>query len=100
MPSTPRTSTPSWAPGNTGGESETIIGNWLKARPGLRERVVIFTKVGSDMGQPGKRGLSERWILRAAEEDRSPASARARSTFIFSHWPDKSVTYEETLRRP
>ena len=86
----------SWAPGNTGGESETIIGNWLKARPGLRERVVIFTKVGSDMGQPGKRGLSERWILRAAEE----SLARLGTTEIdlyFSHWPDKNVTYEETL---
>ncbi len=73
----------SWAPGNKGGESETIIGNWLKARPGLRERVVIFTKVGSDMGQPGKRGLSERWILASrGGVARSPRDERDRPLFL------------------
>jgi len=56
-----------WAPGNQGGESETIIGRWLKARPGMRDRVVVFTKVGSDMGGPGETGLSERWIVQAVE---------------------------------
>src|ERR671925_652338 len=45
-----------WAPGNKGGESETIIGKWLKRR-GCRDRVIIATKVGNDMG-PGKKGLS------------------------------------------
>ena len=35
-----------WVPGNRGGESETIIGNWLKARPAARNKVVILTKVG------------------------------------------------------
>src|SRR5574337_203309 len=35
-----------WAPGNSGGESETIIGKWLK-RSGRRDRVVVATKVGS-----------------------------------------------------
>src|SRR5438552_1827497 len=45
-----------WAPGNKGGESETIIGKWLK-RSGKREKVIIATKVGSEMG-PGKSGLS------------------------------------------
>jgi aryl-alcohol dehydrogenase-like predicted oxidoreductase len=86
----------SWAPGNKGGESETIIGNWLKARPGLRERVVIFTKVGSDMGQSGKRGLSERWILQAAEESLVRLGT-SEIDLYFSHWPDKNVTYGETL---
>ncbi|RVC62248.1 aldo/keto reductase, partial [Mesorhizobium sp. M2A.F.Ca.ET.046.02.1.1] len=38
-----------WVPGNKGGESETIIGNWMKSR-GNRDKVVIITKVGSDMG--------------------------------------------------
>jgi len=41
----------SWKPGNKGGESETIIGAWLRARPGMRQRVKIFTKVGSDFGR-------------------------------------------------
>ncbi|TIV91964.1 MAG: aldo/keto reductase, partial [Mesorhizobium sp.] len=45
-----------WVPGNKGGESETIIGNWMKSR-GNRDKVIIITKVGSDMGQ-GKRDLS------------------------------------------
>jgi aryl-alcohol dehydrogenase-like predicted oxidoreductase len=53
-----------WAPGNKGGESETIIGKWLK-QGGKREKVIIATKVGSDMG-PEKKGLSKRYILRAA----------------------------------
>ena len=35
-----------WVPGNQGGESETVIGNWLKRDPGKRDRVVIATKVG------------------------------------------------------
>ncbi|NLG77975.1 MAG: aldo/keto reductase, partial [Xanthomonadaceae bacterium] len=46
-----------WVSGNSGGESETIIGKWLKARPDARNKVVIFTKVGSDMGKPGRKGL-------------------------------------------
>ena len=46
----------SWAPGNKGGESETIIGEWMKAR-GNRSRMIVVTKVGSPMGK-GKEGLS------------------------------------------
>ncbi|MDI6024958.1 aldo/keto reductase [Corticibacterium sp. UT-5YL-CI-8] len=85
----------SWAPGNKGGESEAIIGDWLKSRPGLRDKVVIFTKVGSDLGVPGKKGLSEKWILQAVDE----SLARLKTDVIdlyFSHWPD-STPHEETL---
>src|SRR5919112_198570 len=35
-----------WIPGHKGGESETVIGNWLRRDPAKRERVVIATKVG------------------------------------------------------
>src|SRR4051812_19398491 len=56
-----------WAPGNSGGESETIIGSWLKSRSGMRDKVIIFTKVGSDLGKPGQKGLSEKWIVQAVE---------------------------------
>src|SRR4029079_13891023 len=49
-----------WKPGNQGGESETIIGKWMKAR-GNRSSVIVTTKVGSEMG-PGKKGLSSRYI--------------------------------------
>ena len=46
-----------WAPGHQGGESETIIGRWLQARPERRGQVLIFTKVGADLGE-GRKGLS------------------------------------------
>jgi len=85
-----------WAPGNSGGESETIIGSWLKARPGMREKVVIFTKVGSDLGKPGQKGLSERWILNSVEGSLSRLGVEAIDLY-FSHWPDPETPYEETL---
>src|ERR1043166_7764609 len=49
-----------WAPGNQGGESETIIGRWLK-KSGNRAKVVIATKVGMEMG-PNEKGLSAAYI--------------------------------------
>ncbi|MCW5654340.1 aldo/keto reductase [Hydrogenophaga sp.] len=55
----------SWAPGNQGGESETIIGNWLQAS-GKRDKVVIATKVGKPMG-PDKKGLRPAYIRQAVE---------------------------------
>ncbi|GHD16009.1 aldo/keto reductase [Tianweitania populi] len=86
----------SWVPGNKGGESETIIGKWLKANPAKRDQVVLFTKVGSDMGVPSHKGLSQRWIADAAED----SLKRLQTDHIdlyFSHWPDPDTPYEETL---
>ncbi|MCW6507523.1 aldo/keto reductase [Lichenifustis flavocetrariae] len=84
-----------WAPGNSGGESESVIGRWLKANPAKREKVLILTKVGSEMG-PGKKGLSSRWIATAVED-----SLRRLQTDVIdlyqSHWPDTDTPYEETL---
>src|SRR6266567_969280 len=54
-----------WAPGHQGGESETILGKWLK-RSGKRDQVVLATKVGLEMG-PGEKGLSRAYVLRAAD---------------------------------
>lgn len=82
-----------WVPGNDS-ESEKIIGRWLKAR-GLRDRVHILTKVGSDMGQ-GRTDLSAVWIERAVEG----SLTRLQTDYIDlyqSHWPDTTVTHEETL---
>lgn len=84
-----------WVPGNMGGESETIIGNWLRARPGLRDRVKIITKVGSDLGVPGKKGLSARWIAVAAEDSLRRLGIETIDLY-FSHWPD-GTPHEETL---
>lgn len=86
----------SWVPGNSGGESETIIGNWLKARPGRRGDVVIFTKGGWDLGKPGQKGLSEKWITQAVENSLSRLGVEAIDLY-FSHVPDDETPHEETL---
>jgi aryl-alcohol dehydrogenase-like predicted oxidoreductase len=83
-----------WVPGHEGGESETIIGKWMKARRN-RERIVLITKVGSDMGQ-GKRDLSASWIARASENSLRRLQTD-RIDLYLSHWPDPTVPYEETL---
>lgn len=83
-----------WAPGNSGGESETIIGRWLRRR-GRRDDVVIATKVGMDMG-PDRTGLSRRWIVQAVED-----SLRRLQTdhidLYQSHRDDPDTPQEETL---
>ena len=85
----------SWAPGNKGGESETIIGKWLKQNPGKRDKVVLFTKVGSDLGE-GKKGLSARWIGEAVEDSLRRLQVDTIDLY-FSHWPDAETPYAETL---
>jgi len=83
-----------WAPGNKGGESESILGNWLKSR-GQRHQVVIATKVGVEMG-PGQKGLSKAYILRAAEE----SLKRLQTEYIDlyqSHTDDAETPLTETL---
>jgi aryl-alcohol dehydrogenase-like predicted oxidoreductase len=83
-----------WAPGNSGGESETVIGNWLKAR-GTRDKVIIATKVGMELG-PDKKGLSKAYILRAVED----SLRRLQTEYIDlyqSHVDDKETPLEETL---
>ncbi len=55
-----------WAPGNSGGESETVIGKWLQ-HSRKRKDVILATKVGMEMGA-GRKGLSKPYILQAVEE--------------------------------
>jgi aryl-alcohol dehydrogenase-like predicted oxidoreductase len=83
-----------WVPGNRGGESETIIGKWMKQR-GNRGNVVVATKVGSEMG-PGKKGLSKSYILQAAED----SLRRLQTEYIDlyqTHRDDPATGVEETL---
>ncbi len=83
-----------WVPGHHGGESETIIGNWLK-RGAKRTDVVIATKVGMEM-PPDRQGLSAAHIARSAED----SLRRLQTDYIdlyFSHRDDASVPFEETL---
>ena len=84
-----------WVPGNSGGESETIIGNWLARSTVPRDRVVIVTKVGSDMGQ-GRRDLGRRWIMEAVENSLRRLKTDHIDLYL-SHWPDPDTPYEETL---
>lgn len=85
-----------WVPGNSGGESEAIIGNWLNQRPGIRAKVTIFTKVGSSRGTPERTGLSEQWILQAVDESLSRLGTDVIDVY-FAHRPDPHTPYEETL---
>jgi len=84
----------SWVPGNKGGESETIIGNWLK-RSGKRDKVIIATKVGKPMGAD-KKGLSRKYITQAVED----SLKRLQTDYIDlyqSHDDDKETPLAETL---
>ncbi len=83
-----------WVPGNKGGDSETIIGNWLK-KTGKRNNVIIATKVGKPMG-PDKKGLSKAYITRAVED----SLKRLQTDYIDlyqSHDDDKDTPLAETL---
>ncbi len=83
-----------WAPGNKGGESETIIGKWLK-KSGKRQQVVIVTKVGGAMGQ-GKKDLSKKYILKAAEDSLRRLQTDAIDLYL-SHWDDLDTPVSETM---
>ncbi len=84
-----------FAPGNRGGESETIIGKWLR-QGGRRDKVIIATKVGLEM-DPRSKGLSSAYIVRAAED----SLKRLQTTYIDlyqSHRDDPDTPLDETLQ--
>lgn len=83
-----------WVPGNRGGESESIIGNWLK-KTGKRDKVILATKVGSNLSEKQK-GLSRRYIIQAVDE----SLQRLHTDYIDlyqSHYDDPDTALEETL---
>jgi aryl-alcohol dehydrogenase-like predicted oxidoreductase len=83
-----------WHTGNQGGESETIIGKWLKAR-GNRSKVIIATKVGLEMG-PGRKGLAPAYIKRSIED----SLRRLQTDYIDlyqSHRDDPDTPIADTL---
>jgi aryl-alcohol dehydrogenase-like predicted oxidoreductase len=84
-----------WVPGHQGGESETILGKWLAAKPSRRDKVLIFTKVGSDMGGD-RKGLGQRWIERAVEDSLRRLQVDVIDLYQ-SHRPDPGTPHEETL---
>ncbi|MEJ0019266.1 MAG: aldo/keto reductase [Acetobacteraceae bacterium] len=84
-----------WARGHQGGESEIVIGNWLKQR-GKRDDVIIATKVGSQMGS-GDKGLSRAWIMKECD-----ASLQRLQTDVIdlyqAHRDDPDTSQEETAQ--
>ncbi|WP_296102945.1 aldo/keto reductase [uncultured Agrobacterium sp.] len=84
-----------WVPGHEGGESETIIGKWLKHSAVKREDAIIITKVGFDNNER-KTGLSAKWIAEAVEN----SLRRLQTDYIdlyLAHKPDDAVPLGETL---
>jgi aryl-alcohol dehydrogenase-like predicted oxidoreductase len=83
-----------WVPGHEGGESEAIIGKWMKSR-GNRDAVIVATKVGSEMG-PGRKGLSRKHIRESVD-----ASLKRLQTdhidLYQSHRDDPDTSHAETL---
>jgi aryl-alcohol dehydrogenase-like predicted oxidoreductase len=83
-----------WVPGHKGGESETVLGKWF-AQGGKREKVVLATKVGLEMG-PGQKGLRKKRIFEAVDE----SLQRLQTDYIDlyqSHRPDAETPIEQTL---
>lgn len=83
-----------WVPGNKGGESETIIGNWLK-KTGKRKEIVLATKLGGDMGN-GQKGLSPKYIKQAVEA----SLKRLQTDYIDlyqSHYDDPDMPVSATM---
>jgi aryl-alcohol dehydrogenase-like predicted oxidoreductase len=83
-----------WAEGHKGGESETVLGAWLKSR-GNRDKVIVATKVGSDMGN-GRKGLKAGYIAQAVED----SLKRLQTDYVDlyqSHRDDLDTPQEETL---
>jgi len=83
-----------WAHNGEGGQSETIIGNWLK-KSGKRDKVIIATKVGKEMG-PGKKGLSKAYITKAVEDSLKHLQTDYIDLYQ-SHDDDQETSFEETL---
>jgi aryl-alcohol dehydrogenase-like predicted oxidoreductase len=82
-----------WVPGNTGGDSERIIGSWIKSRG--REKLLVATKVGGEMA-PGEKGLSAKHIRAAVEA----SLTRLQTDYIDlyqAHFDDADVPFEETM---
>ncbi len=84
-----------WVEGHKGGESEAVIGEWLKRTPSNRDKITLITKVGAPLGGD-KNGLSKRYIKQAVED----SLRRLNTDYIdvyMSHYPDSDTPIEETL---
>ncbi|MFC6082085.1 aldo/keto reductase [Sphaerisporangium aureirubrum] len=93
---------PFWHEGATGQESETTVGAWLAARPGMRERVVLSTKCGARPSVPGDRtldrpeGLSAP-VIRAAVEGSLHRLGTTHVDVYWAHIEDRATPLEEQV---
>lgn len=86
-----------WVPGHSGGESETIIGRWLKQSRRARGSMVIITKVGSTpQGRPKENGLTAANVIKAVEASLSRLQTDYVDLYL-SHYPDRQTPHQETL---
>ncbi len=83
-----------WAPGNAGGESETIIGNWLRQRR-RRDDVILTTKVGEALA-PDRKGLSRAYVTRAVEDSLRRLGTDYIDLYL-AHVDDAATPLDETL---
>jgi aryl-alcohol dehydrogenase-like predicted oxidoreductase len=83
-----------WVPGHVGGESEIIIGNWMKAR-GNRAKVIVATKVGMEMAED-KKGLKPAYIRQACEDSLRRLQTD-RIDLYQSHADDADTPQEDVL---
>src|SRR4029078_11030732 len=84
-----------WAPGNSGGESEAVIGHWIGLGGGRREKIVLATKVGMEM-PGGKKGLSRAYIAQAVEDSLKRLKTD-RIDLSQAHAEDPDTPIDETL---
>ena len=85
-----------WVSGHVGGESEAIIGRWLKAR-GNRDKIIVVTKVGSRMGPgPDDQGLSRRHINKAVDDSLRRLQTDHIDLYL-AHRDDPNTSLDETL---
>lgn len=83
-----------FAPGHQGGESETILGEWMKER-GVRDRIVLITKGGLEMGE-GMKGLGRNYLPKACEASLKRLQTDTIDLYM-SHRADPGIPIEETL---
>ncbi|MEN9762875.1 MAG: hypothetical protein RI906_2701 [Pseudomonadota bacterium] len=84
-----------WVPGHQGGESETLIGRWLAQGGGRRNRVLIATKAGMDLGE-GRKGLSAAYLRRAVDASLKRLGVDHIDLYQ-AHIDDAATPIEETL---
>ncbi|RZG44720.1 aldo/keto reductase [Acinetobacter wuhouensis] len=84
-----------WVEGHHGGESESVIGEWLKRTPSNREKITLITKVGAPLSETQK-GLSKKYIKQAIEASLKRLNTDYLDVYL-SHYPDPETPIEETL---